>query len=175
MLIKVLINLLIWLAIMISQLAFLPNLPLGWNYLNLLLVTLVFVLLLLPWPWAVAWWLASAWLLDIFSFQSFGLYLIVLALTCLTVYWLLINFFTNYSLYACLVLTATATLLYDFGYLVWPILWSNWLGQSGQSLNNGFWFLEAQRLFANLLLTIIFFYILNFLSHRFRPVFLQKK
>lgn len=156
------------------QLAFIQALPLGFNYLNIVLVILVFILILFDLNLAILWWLLSAWLFDILSFNHFGVYLIVFTFSFIILYWLLINFFTNRSLYSTLFLIAIATLLHDLG-----LQFINWLlsfltERNITSMTMGWWIIEVKRLLFNIVLSIIFFYALNFISHRFRPVFLRK-
>ncbi|KKR14608.1 MAG: hypothetical protein UT42_C0023G0010 [Candidatus Falkowbacteria bacterium GW2011_GWA2_39_24] len=170
MYLRLLFHFLILSWLLIVQLTILPNLPWGLHYLNLILVILIFTLLLFDFNWSVGWWLASAWLLSLFGFHGFVGPLIVATINFSLIYWLLISFFTNRSLYALLFLVSLALLINDLGlYLFdylrnlsqdWPII----------KMQGGWWLLEAKKLGANLILTIILFYIFNFFSRRFRPI-----
>ncbi|MFH1412653.1 MAG: hypothetical protein ABIG10_01325 [bacterium] len=172
MYIRIIFNLLLIFLMVIIQQAFIHALPLGFNYLNLVLITLVFILILFNLNLSLMWWLASAWLLDLFSFYPFGSHLLVFGIILLIIYWLLINFFTNRSLYSFLILIIIATIMYDFGMYFANYLFSS---EIGIEMKAGWWIIELKHLIFNSGLTIVFFYALNFISHQFKPVFLSKK
>ena len=75
------------------QLSFISGLPAFANKINLILVTLVFILMLKSFK-MVAWWAIGLGLfLDIYSFSVFGIYLISLFLVVLVANFLLELFY----------------------------------------------------------------------------------
>lgn len=142
------------------QLALVKTLP-GGDYFYLSLTVLVFIVVLFGLDTALFWWLSIGFLTDLFSFNFFGFYTLLMLVVLLLINFLYNSVLTNRSLYAFLLLTVAATLLYDLSsYLAFSLPWQNFVGQ------------EIKRLGANLLLTIIIFYGITLLSHRLRPVFL---
>lgn len=142
------------------QLALVKTLP-GGDYFYLSLTVLVFIVVLFGLEVALFWWLSIGFLTDLFSFNFFGFYTLLMLVVLLLINFLYNSVLTNRSLYAFLLLTVAATLLYDLSsYLAFSLPWQNFVGQ------------EIKRLGANLLLTIIIFYGITLLSHRLRPVFL---
>jgi len=156
--------------LVVVQLAVLPNLPWGLQYLNLLLVILIFSLLFLDFYWSFGWWLGSAWLLSLFSFDSFSGLIIIATISFLIIYWLLISFFTNRSLYSLMFLTGLALLINDLGLYGFNYLTASYHNTPMIAMGSGWWLLELKALGVNLILTVIVFYAFNFFSQRFRPI-----
>jgi len=168
---RIIINLVLVLVLIAFQSSFLNLLPIV-SYLNLLLVISLFVLVMNDLDWAIVWFLLIAFCLDVFSFNAFGIHLMTLGLVLIISYVLLINFFTNRSLYSFLFLVGIATIIYDASLLFVDYLY---ISSTLFVLPNDFWLDELWRLLANLIATGIIFYILNLFSKRFQPVFLRKK
>lgn len=157
----------------IIQLAFINGLASPFFQPNLILLTLVFFLVLAGLE--AAFWPAAAGglFLDIFSFSFFGLHALSLVLAVLFSYFLLIKFFTNRSLYSFLTLIFSLTLFYQLFFYGLP-----WLLEPFRQhliLNGIFWEARLLELILNLAVTFILFYLVNFISRRFRPVFLRKE
>ncbi|RMD59399.1 hypothetical protein D6821_01315 [Candidatus Parcubacteria bacterium] len=156
------------------QVAFIAELPLGLANINLVLVVLVVLLILgkesTVWAWAIALGAVE----DIYSFYPFGKHLIGMIAALLVARVLLHRFFTNRSLYAFIALgTVAVVCFFVFGY--------GWVAGIYFLAGKQFaaWRLLGERLIggvlANALLMVVAFYILNYLSLNFKPVFLQPK
>ncbi|MEK7202904.1 MAG: hypothetical protein AAB653_01145 [Patescibacteria group bacterium] len=174
MLKKIIYNAILIIFLVIFQIAFVNSLPAKFNNLNLILVVLIFILSLVNINYALAWAIGLGWLMDIFLFAPFGLHLISLFLTIIFSNLLLTNFFTNRSFYSTLALVGLSTIIYEFflnsfNYLIdlfnkgnlLIITWNFWLDKSSQMV-------------LNLLVVIVFFYFINFISKKFSPNFLLK-
>lgn len=171
MLWRLLANILLIILLTILQLSFWQTLPWDLPWLDFITVIGVFVLIIFDFKWACLWWLLPAWLIDLFGFWPFGLGIVVAAVNLLVIYWLLVNFFTNRSLYATLFLVGLAALIHSLGLQFAQLLTNSFLVAGDWS---GWWLIEGKKLAASLILGLIGFYLLNFLSFRFRPVFLKK-
>jgi len=175
MIIKIIINILLIFILTMIQFSFISGLPAPFNNLNLILISLVFILAFTSLDAALWWAVLFGFLLDIFSFSFFGQHLISLTLTTVLVYLLLNNFFTNRSLYSLLALVSFATIIYEvclnsFSYIV------NFTNKTNVIFFGiNFWQAKLIQLSLNLLLALILFYSLHFISNRLSPVFLLKK
>ena len=172
---KILLNTILILSLVIIQLSFISGLPAGLNNLNLILVILIFILALINLDLAVWWTMGIGVLLDMFSFAPFGVYLVCLSLTIIITNFLLINFFTDRSIYSFFALAGLATVVYGIllagaGYLLQLIGG----GELGLILNKNFWLAQLSRLCLNLLATLVIFYFVSFIGKRLKPVFLVK-
>ncbi len=163
---KIILNVILILLLAMAQLSFISGLPAGLNNLNLILIILIFILSLVNLETAM-WWAAGAgFLLDIFSFMPFGAYSVCLFLTAAAANFLLVNFFTDRSLYSFLALIGLATVIYEFFLTFW-----DWPA----SLNFGFWMGKISQLGFNLLAVLIIFYLVHYISNRLKPVFLMRR
>src|SRR3989339_177126 len=152
MYIKFILNILIIFFLFVIQVGFISGLPEFFKELNLFLVSFIFILGL------------------------FGFYSIVVFITIVLSNFLLSNFLTNRSLYSFLALTAFAQiifmiLLHLFLFLIYFIKKEDWI----IFFDADFWLKQGSGLLVNLLTALCFFYIFNFFSKRFKPVFLSKK
>lgn len=171
---RVFINALFILALVVFQLGFIKGLP-GWlNSVNLMLVVLVFLTSLSGFRAAFAWAVGMGLLLDIYSYIFFGAHILILAACAYLLHFLIVNFFTNRSLYAFLALIffgflGYEILLFSFSYL------AHVLGVAGPDWNFGrnFWWHELQGVITNGALVLLVFYALNIISNTFKPVFLM--
>ena len=170
MYLRILLHFISLCLLVIIQLAILPHLPWSLSYLNIIIVALIFSLVFLDFNWSAGWWLTVGWLLGLFSFSNFINWIIIMTVIFLFSYWLLINFFTNRSLYSLLLLTGIALIINDLGLYGLNYLTAKIQGSSILALDSSFWLLELQRLTVNLILVIVLFYIFNIISYRFRPV-----
>ncbi|MEA3464194.1 MAG: hypothetical protein U9R14_03945 [Patescibacteria group bacterium] len=172
---KIFLNIILILSLVIIQLSFIAGLPAGLNYLNLILVILIFILGLVNLNFAAWWTVGIGLLLDIFSFAPFGIYLFCLCLTIIIADFALTVFFTNRSLYSFLALVGLTTAVYEIlltaiGYLVWLISREG----AGLILNQSFWLSKLSQMTLNLIAALIIFYFISFVSKRLRPVFLAR-
>jgi rod shape-determining protein MreD len=175
MYLKIIINILLILILAVIQFSFISGLPVGLENLNLVLVVLIFILSLYSLESAL--WQAAGMglILDIFSFLPFGVFLISLFLSCLAANFLLVNFFTNRSFYSFLALAAITSFFYGF---IFNLI--NYFFQLDFSekiffiFNSSFWKELAYQTAFNLIAVIIIFYMVNFLSKKLKPAFLEK-
>ena len=163
-------------AIIIAQLAFINGLPLHLANLNIVLIIIILLISLGSLEKTLWWAIGLGLLFDFFSFEPFGLYLSSLFITVLFMRLLLNNFVTNRSLYSFLTLTFFGTLCFEF--CVYAISYASRFFSRQDfilELTAGFWQQEAANIFVNLAAMVIIFYLVNFLSRRFRPVFLVRR
>lgn len=176
MYLKIIFNAALFFILVVFQLAFVSGLP-GWlPYLNLILVTLIFILVLSGVN-AALWWAAAIGLfLDSFSFLHFGVYFASFGLTIAAANLVLVNFLTNRSLYSFLALAVFSTLFYELFFRFLSRLSSLILGKENFfPFDFNFAFSLAKELGLNILLVSLIFYLLNFASDKLKPVFLVRK
>lgn len=173
---KIIINTILILSLAAAQLSFISGLPAGLNNLNLILIILIFVLSLIDLDTAMWWAVGAGFLLDIFSFMPFAFYLVCLFLTIVIANFLLVNFFTDRSLYSFLALTGLTTVIYEFFLAVFKFFLRLFYGNGVNiSLSSGFWIEKISQLGFNLLAVLLLFYLINYISNRLRPVFLMRR
>jgi len=168
---KIFFNFILIVFLAILQLSFISGLPALANKLNLILVTLVFILMLKSFKMTLWWAIGLGWFLDLYSFSTFGIYLISLFLTVLIINFLLVNFFTDRSLYSFLVITFFIFVFYNI--IFYLIIYLT--GESVKVIfSQGFWLNFGQQIVINMLVTLFLFYLINFMSKRLKPVFLER-
>lgn len=143
--------------------------------LNLPLLALLFSLLFYrPEVFLVLATILGFWL-DVFSFEFFGLHLIVLPLTIYLLYLVLNNVVTNRSLYSFLVLAVLGPIIYTL--LVYTLVAVVPGGSMpGFFLSNGFfWKYLLWQIIWSAGLMLLFFNLANNLSKNLKPFFLEKK
>ncbi len=172
---KVFLNSLLVLILVIFQISFVSALPGYFSNINILLIFLVYVLIISDIDTSLAYALAFGLLLDILSFYYFGVYLSGFVLSIIIVNFLLVNFFTNRSLHAFLALITSATILNFLIVTLINNIVAFFLGTSPVLFNKEFFLSVGQQLFMNLIIMFTIFYLTNFLSNSFRPVFLVNK
>lgn len=165
---RIILNIILIILAVLLQISLINRLPLGFGYVNLLLVLLVYLLILLGPKPALYWFIGSGWLLDILSFNYWGLHLAASLLIYFLAVFLLTNVFTNRSLYSLIILVVAATLTYDL--ITAPLVLENWRS----FLNVVTWQMELKKVVANSIATIFLFYIFNLLTTRVQPVFLRQ-
>jgi len=175
MYVKVLLNLILVMVIVVFQLSFISGLP-GWlNNLNFVLVILIFILTFSDLKIVLWWSIGVGWLCDIYSFLPFGFYLVSLFLTMLIANFLLTNFFTNRSLYSFLALTFFSTLFYEFFLFLMIYVWQLFVDPIlFFAFTKEFWLKITEQAILNLLFVFILYYIISFVSHKLKPVFLLR-
>lgn len=163
-------------GLFVLQKSMVGTLPDPFNSLDLVLIVLVYLLALKDSDLACIWALSLGALFDFFSVGNFGLnmfsYLAVVAL----LYLLLSKYLTNRSLYSLLGLTLCAVIFHEAldiffsGFLAW------YRGEELAAISAQKIFYTGSRLvIVNLAVSALAFNFINFLSNRFRPVFLSKK
>lgn len=155
-----------WLIVVATiQLVWIDQLPAMWPKPNLLLISLIIWLVMRGWQRISYWVLAVGVILDCLSFYQFGgqtvLWLTTIGLANL----LLVNFFTNKSLYAFSGLVVVATIGQWFGL---ALLSQEWF-------SHGWWLRLGGQVLANWLLMMVLYYLIYWLDKRLNPLFLWKR
>jgi len=157
------------------QYSFIQILPFWFNYLNLMPVVLIFILSLYGWKEALFWGIGMGVVLDIYSFLPFGVFTASLMLTVFFIHVLSTHFFTNRSLYSFLALTLFSTFFYEFFFRFFAYALNIFVKETCLFLlQQNFWLVLGKGIIMNLALMFLMFYIFNFASNRFRPVFIRK-
>jgi hypothetical protein len=158
------------------QISLINGLPVVFKNINLIIIALVFILGLGGFNLAFWWAIGAGFLTDIFSFMPFGINLFCLLAALFIVNFFLANFFTNRSLYSFLVLNLLYTLIFRF-FLILLNYAVDYFAKRGFAIhyNLNFFVNELSALTLNFILVVIIFYMLSFLSSRFKPVFLRNK
>ncbi len=155
--------------------SFISSLPSLFSNLNFILVIIIFILVLINFKVAFYWSIGLGFFLDIYSFFPFGFYLFCLLVTLLFTNFLLNNFFTNRSMYSFLALTFFSTIFYVFSFNSMKFFLQVFAHQANFFVfTKEFWIKSAFQILLNLVLVIILFYLVNFASHKLKPVFLVK-
>ena len=146
------------------------------NNVDLVIITLVFLLMILNWQIAILWALGAGLILDFYSFPWVGVNLASLLVALLAGIFLLNHFFTNRSLYSFLAITTSAYLLrlisfYLGVYLVAVLTQTD----TGINLNRYFFLGKFYGLLISWIIVWLLFYSLTFISRRFKPFFLTTR
>lgn len=175
MYLKFLLNSILIIFLALFQISFISGLPLWFNNLNFILVVIIFILVLINFKISFWWFVGVGFLLDIYSFFPFGFYLICLLATLLFVNFLLNNFFTNRSMYSFLALTFFSTIFYVFSLNLMKFFLQIFTYQANFSVFiREFWVNAVFQILLNLILVVILFNLINFVSHKLKPVFLVR-
>jgi cell shape-determining protein MreD len=163
------------LILVFLQLGFVNTLAYGFNRINLVLLTLILLLFFSNVRVSLGVMLAVGFLLDLFSFNFFGIYMIALAATVVLADSLLANFFTNRSTYSFLALTFITGVAYNF-FLYFLIYLTKFLEERTFFLFSGsFWLGLVIELAWSLGAIMLFFAVMGLTTNRLKPVFLDKK
>lgn len=113
---------------------------------------------------------------DVFSFNFFSIYIISFFITAISSRYLQLSFFTNRSIYSFIVITAFATVIFNFSYQLIDFIVGIYQGSSGFFLTQSwFWQLLGYKLVLHSIIIIFLFYIINFTTRRLRPYLLERK
>lgn len=158
--------------LVIAQISFFNNFSFFLLHFNLVIVGLVLLLNLFHFEKFLPVALFSGVLMDLCSGLPFGTYSLTILFTFVILEILFLNFFTNHSLYSILLLGLIATVSYSLIFLfingfLYLINLSNYL--PGQPYFIDFLF----QIVDNTIVLVIFFYIINSISKRFKPVFIK--
>jgi len=172
---RLLFNLFLIFILGIVQVAFVSALPFWLKNINLLIIFLVFILSLRGFMFGFWWTAGMAFILEIFSFLPFGVYFFSLISAFFLANFLLTNYFTNRSLYSYLALTLASlftyqVLLYSLNYGLHYFLQEDFI----LNLDKSFLADKLEMFLVNILVVVLFFYIYNFISKNFQPVFLVR-
>jgi len=156
----------------ILQVSLINGLPELFHF-NLIISALIIILLVFGRDESLWCSIGLGFMLDLFSIDTFGAFIIALPMLVFLANILLVRFFTNRSLYSFLALIVFSTLFYDLS------AWSaRIIGNAIFSTNIFFTFAdfytEIIRIFSNSLVAVAAFYAINYISNRLKPVFLLK-
>jgi cell shape-determining protein MreD len=172
---KIFLNILSIICLAVFQLSFISELPGIFNRLDMILVILVFILVLGGLKLAIIWSISIGFLVDLLTFHPFGINLVTFTLTILVAFFLLNSFFTNRSLYSFLALVTVTILVNE---IIWTFILSLLKLFDYHSPNTLFSKIFFTDLFVrealSIAVTIILFQSINFISQKFKPVFLFK-
>lgn len=172
---KIFLNAILVLSLVAFQVSFVSSLPSYFSNINILLLILVYVLIISDMETAFIYALSFGILMDMFSFMPFGVYSLSFILLSIVTNFLLINFFTNRSIYAFLALTASASILNFLFIVIFNNLSALVVDVNQITLRQEFFSAAMQQLLLNLAFMILIFYSTNFLNNSLRPVFLMNK
>jgi len=172
---KFFLTLLILIITSILQLSFIPNLPGFFGGVNLILVALVFILMLEDFNYGIIWAVGAGIIFEFYSFLPAGIYLTGFFLTLILVNFFLTHFFTNRSLYSIVALATLAILIYKITTIIYIAIDNRFAEKKYSITFDKFFFgQELKGLAINIFLAVVIFYLVNFFSRRFRPVFINK-
>ncbi len=174
MAIKITINIVLIAALVIVQLAFVGNLPYPASSLKLVLIALLYILVLVSLKSSLWWAIGSGALADIYAMDFFGTSILQLLVIVMIMHLLLVKYFTDRSIYTFIALASIALLTQDAvrglagfaGGLIYG---------SPPDLSFEFFIYEGYALLVNLAVVAILFYFVNYITVRFKPVFLIRK
>lgn len=159
------------------QFSLIDPLPGFWGQINLVFLSLAFILFFASFDEALIFSLMLGLSLDIFSFSPFGFYLFLLPFLLIGLHFIMLNWLTNRSFYSWTVLVLIALLL---GNLLQGLLTLFLSAISPESVififaHGYFWVNLAWQLLAGLLIAIFSFNLMSIVSRRLKPFFLAKR
>lgn len=173
---KIFLNCLAIVLLAAFQLGAVTAWPYPFNNVDLVIITLVFLLLILNWQPALLWALGMGLILDFYSFPWIGINLASLIIVVIASNFLLNHFFTNRSLYSFFAITTAAYFLrlVSFYFSVYLVAV---LTQTGVGINfNRYFFLgKIYGLLISWIIVWLLFYCLTYISRRFKPFFLTAR
>lgn len=172
---KIASNLISILGLAAVQISFLSVLPPPLSSFNLALVVLLFIFTLSDSSQSLFWLLSIGILFDLFSFAPFGINLLTFVLTFALLHFSLRGLITDRSLYSFLALAAIATVSLAASSEIIRLFFYKFIGLDYVFNFRFFYGALAKALALNLAATVVGHIILNFISHRFKPVFLPGK
>ena len=161
-------------AIAIVQFSFILALPSVFNQINLAVIALVFTLFFFSFQTALYAATILGFWLDLYSFNFFGLYLLLFWLTVILVNWILKVWLTNRSLYSFLLLMLIATLASGLasGFLFY---FSDTSSGGGFLGSGAFWSKLLYQVVWSEAAGLLMFSLIGATARRFQPFFLEKK
>jgi len=164
------------LFLVLTQTGFISSLPNAIRGVDLILIFLLVVLVATNLKTVFLLTVLCGYFMDIFSFQPFGIYLISYSLTILAGYFLLVSFFTNRSQYSFLALVGISTMLYGLFLRIADMVFSFSLGEPlhyAMTIEGSLGL--SLRLVLNLIVALLAFQVVNYATHRLKPVFIFKR
>jgi rod shape-determining protein MreD len=164
------------LALLLAQIAWLPNMPSFASNINIILVVLIFISVVYEFYMGVVYGLFLGVMLDLYSALPFGAMILSLMITLYLVYKIFQKVLTNKSFYTLLGLTAIGTIVYSlilYAYL-FVVYFSTTkdmalIRQVTTTSLQGFWW----QLVFNLVSVMVLFFLFHVGSRRFKTVFID--
>lgn len=159
----------------VIQFSFFSGLPNYFNKINIAIIAIIFILSLRGFRTALFWSVIFGILFDFFSFFPFGFFILIYIIVLFESYFLLVNFFTNRSLYSFLAVVLSALICHEvclhFASFFYSYFFHKpYIFQFGEKLlYNEFWMIIS-----NFSATALLFYVVSFVSRGLKPVFLTK-
>lgn len=172
---KILLNSFLLLATVALQKGFIASLPHFLNGTNLILISIVFILGIYGFWTAFYWTIGIGAILDIYSFVFFGNYLLNFMLVLFLANFLFAYLFTNKSLYSFLMIVFFGSIFFEISFTLFYYL--EILLRKGDFdivFDSDLIILKTFGILSNLIISLIIFNVLNFLSNKLKPVFLFK-
>jgi len=141
----------------------------GWNLTVLILVILIN---LTDYRQAVGFAVIGGLILDLYSSLPFGLFMIDALVLSLILELLFRNFFTNRSFYSLMIMALAASFIYNVIFIVLVSVLAA-VGWTIFTISPAYGWVMLWQLIDAALMMIIFFVVFNYLSRKFKPVFLQ--
>jgi rod shape-determining protein MreD len=173
--IQIIINFILLTFLVIFQISLVESLPSIFNKINLLLVSLVFIMVLYSYREALWWAISYGLVLDIFSFHIFGTQMFSLLITLVLLNFLYVNFFTDKSLYSFFALGFFSILIYLIILHLLVLLFNIGSDIDFFVIEKEFWLYLFKAEIVNLIVVWILYFVNNFLNIRLKPVFLFRE
>lgn len=139
---------------------------------NLLLIILVLLVNLTSWGRVIWFLIIAGAIMDIYSSLPFGIFMISYLFTALILEMLFSNFFTNRSFYSLLILGGIGVAVYNLFFLSFSGL-LYYLGGSEYFTDWHYLTAIGWQLAESLIFLALAFLLINYLSKKFKPVFLH--
>ena len=156
----------------IFQITFLGGLNLFWANFNLVLAGLVVLVALADFNQALVYAVLAGVMMDVYSSLPFGIFLAVLFILAIILEILFLNFFTNRSFYSLIIMGLIAVLIYHLLFFIISGLFYL-TGVSEFFGGHKIWLALLYQLADLTILLALVFWVLNKISKRFKPTFIQ--
>lgn len=160
--------------LIVLQFTFISSISFPFNLINLPLLLLILIVILGKKNNYLYFAFLIGFVFAVFSFDFFPLYIIIFLLTAITSRYLQLSFFTNRSIYSFIVITAFATVIFNFSYQLIDYIINTYQNSSNFFLTQSwFWQALGYKLVLHSIIIILLFYIINFTTRRLRPYLLE--
>ncbi|MBL7057881.1 hypothetical protein ISS03_00945 [Patescibacteria group bacterium] len=171
---KLFLHAIICLIICIYQISFVSGLPLPIAYVDIVSISIIFVLLIRGFEFALLWVVFSGLVMDTILFFPFGAHMIAFFISFLFVNSLNTNYFTDKSLYSTIILFVVLLFTQNLIlYLLSSLFYAfNIVSQVQVPLL--FFKYEMAKITINIVFMALLFYTLSFFTNNLKSVFLKK-
>ncbi|HKK54624.1 MAG TPA: hypothetical protein VJ926_03835 [Patescibacteria group bacterium] len=163
-------------CLIILQFTFISSAGVPFNLINLPLILLILVVILGRKDYYLYFAFLIGFIFDIFSFNIFSIYIISFFSTAIASRYLQLSFFTNRSIYSFIVITAFATVIFNFSYQIIDSIFSIYQNANSFIIAQvWFWRALSYKLIFHSIIMALLFYVVKFTSRRLRPYLLERK